>query len=107
MAETFKANVAADLTTSGNTIYTASGVVGVVIGLSIANKSTSAISANAFLVRSSTRYTIAANSNIIPGSSLVLAGSDQKIVLQASDSILLTASANGVSDGILSVLEIS
>ena len=108
MANTFKSNVAANIVTSGNTVYTCPGATQTtLIGLTIANKSGSTVTANAFVTRSAVDYAIIANAPILSGSTLVPIGGDQKVVLQAADVLKVTTSANGSVDVIASLLEIS
>lgn len=104
---TFKSNVAADIVTSGNTLYTCPAATQTtLIGLTVSNKSASSITANAYLRRSSVDYSIISEAPILPGSTLVVVGGEQKVVLQANDSLKIVASANGSSDAIASLLEI-
>jgi len=108
MANTFKSNVAANIVTSGNTVYTCPGATQTtLIGLTIANKSGSTVTANAFVTRSAVDYAIIANAPILPGSTLVPVGGDQKVVLQAADVLKVTVSANASIDVIASLLEIA
>jgi tryptophanyl-tRNA synthetase len=108
MANTFKSNVAANIVTSGNTVYTCpSATQTTLIGLTIANKSGSTVTANAFVTRSAVDYAIIANAPILPGSTLVPVGGDQKVVLQVADVLKVTVSANASIDVIASLLEIA
>lgn len=108
MANTFKSNVAANIVTTGNTVYTCPAATqSVVIGLSVANKSASTVTANVYLTRSATNYVLVAGTPITPGSALVVVGSDQKVVLQAADAITVYSSTNAALDCIVSILEIS
>jgi tryptophanyl-tRNA synthetase len=108
MANTFKSNVAANIVTSGNTVYTCPGATQTtLIGLTIANKSGSTVTANAFVTRSAVDYAIIANAPILSGSTLVPIGGDQKVVLQAADVLKVTVSANASIDVIASLLEIA
>lgn len=108
MANTFKSYLAADVVTSGNTIYTCpSSTQTTMIGLTIANKSNGTVSANAYLTRSGADYMIIANAPIMSGSSLVAVGGEQKIVLQDGDALKVTTSSNGSVDVIASLLEIA
>lgn len=108
MASTFKSNVAANIVTSGNTVYTCpSATQTTLIGLSLSNKSAGAITANVFLTRSAVDYSIISNVPILSGSSLIPVGGDQKIVLQAADAVKITTSANASVDVIVSLLEIT
>ena len=108
MANTFRSNVAINVETTGNTIYTCPGATQTtLIGLTIANKSNGTVTANAFLRRSGTDYAIIANAPILNGSTLVPIGGDQKVVLQAADELKVTVSSNNAVDVIASLLEIA
>jgi len=108
MANTFKSNVAANITTSGNTVYTCpSATQTTLIGLTLSNKSTGSITANVYLTRSAVDYSLISNVPILTGSTLVPIGGEQKVVLQAADSIKVVSSANGSLDVIASLLEIA
>jgi len=108
MANSFKSNVAANVVTSGNTVYTCpSATQTTIIGLTLSNKSASTLTANVYLTRSAVDYSIISNVSILTGSTLVPIGGEQKVVLQAADSIKVTASANGSLDCVASLLEIA
>jgi hypothetical protein len=108
MANTFKSNVAADIVTSGTTVYTCpSATQTTLIGLTISNKATGTVTANVFLRRSSTDYSIISNAPILTGSTLVPIGGEQKVVLEAADELKVTVSANSSVDVIASLLEIA
>jgi tryptophanyl-tRNA synthetase len=108
MANTFRSNVAFDILTTGNTVYTCPAATQTtLIGLTIANKSNGTVTANAFLRRSSVDYAIIANAPILNGSTLVPIGGDQKVVLQDADELKVTVSSNNAVDVIASLLEIS
>jgi len=108
MASTFKSNVAANIVTSGNTVYTCpSATQTTLIGLSISNKAAGSVTANVFLTRSAVDYSIISNVPILAGSTLVPIGGDQKVVLQPADLLKITASANASVDVIVSLLEIT
>jgi hypothetical protein len=108
MANTFKSNVAANIVTSGNTVYTCpSATQTTLIGLTLSNKSAGTITANVYLRRSSTDYSVISNAPLLTGSTLVPIGGEQKVVLQAADELKITTSANGSLDVIASLLEIA
>ena len=81
------------------------GTTATVIGLSLANTTSANITvsaklnknggASAFLVKDAT---------ILPGGALVIVGGDQKVVLEASDTITAYASAANSADAIISYL---
>jgi hypothetical protein len=75
------------------------------IGLVVANKTLGTVTANAQIIRASNTYFLIQNATIVSGTSLVLIGGDQKVVLQANDSVSISSSAN--TDTWISVLEIS
>ena len=108
MANTFKSNVAANVVTTGNTIYTCpTATQTTLIGMTLSNKSAGTITANVFLTRSGVDYSLISNAPILTGSTLVPVGGDQKVVLQAADVLKVTTSANGSVDVISSLLEIA
>jgi hypothetical protein len=108
MANAFKSNVAANIVTTGNTVYTCpSATQTTLIGLTLSNKSNGTVTANVFLRRSSTDYSIISNAPILTGSTLVPIGGEQKVVFQAADELKVTVSANASMDVIASLLEIS
>ena len=105
MANTFK-NYFGKNVLANTTIFTAGGgVQATIIGMTIANLTTSPISANVFITSSGTDYYMVSQATIAVGGALVPIGGDQKLVLEATDAIKVSTSAN--SDVILSVLEIS
>jgi len=102
MANTFKSNVAANIVTSGNTVYTCpSATQTTLIGMTLANKSAGTITANVFLTRSAVDYSIISNAPILSGSTLVPIGGDQKVVLQAADVLKVTTSATRIQGGLV------
>ena len=108
MANTFRSNVSADIVTSGTTVYTCpSATQTTLIGLTISNKAAGTVTANVYLRRSSTDYSIISNAPILTGSTLVPIGGEQKVVLEAADELKVTVSANSAVDVIASLLEIA
>ena len=109
MPNTFRSNVALNIVVAGNTVYTCpTSTQTTLIGMTLANKSnTSTVTANVFLTRSAIDYAIISNATIPTGSALVPVGGDQKIVLQAGDSIKVTTSTASAVDAIVSLLEIT
>lgn len=108
MANTFKSNLAANIVTTGNTVYTCpSATQTTLIGLTLSNKSSGTVTANVYVTRSAVDYSIISNAPILAGSSLVPIGGDQKVVLQAADSVKITVSANASVDTVVSLLEIA
>ena len=108
MANNFKSNLASNIVTSGNTVYTCpSATQTTLIGMTLSNKSAGTVTANVFLRRSGTDFSIISNAPILTGSSLVPIGGDQKLVLEFGDYIQVQTSAVNSADVILSVLEIT
>lgn len=106
MANSFKNYFVKNANTTAQTVFTAgAGVQATVIGMSIANMTTSPISANVFITAGGTDYFMVKEATIAVGGALVPIGGDQKLVLEATDAIKVSATAN--ADVILSVLEIS
>jgi hypothetical protein len=108
MANAFKSNVAANIVTSGNTVYTCPAATQTtLIGLTLSNKSGGTVSANVALRRSAVDYSIISNAPILTGSTLVPIGGEQKVVLEPADEIRVIATSNNAIDVIVSLLEIS
>lgn len=108
MANAFKSNVAANITTTGNTVYTCPiATQTTLIGLTLSNKSAGTVTANVYLTRSTIDYSLISNAPILNGSTLVPIGGEQKVVLQANDAIKIVASSNAAVDVIASLLEIT
>ena len=108
MANTFKSNLAANIVTTGNSVYTCPAATQTtLIGMTLSNKSAGTVTANVYITRSAVDYSIISNAPILSGSTLVPIGGDQKVVLQASDIIKVTSSANGSIDTVVSLLEIA
>lgn len=77
------------------------------IGLSIANVSNSHITVSAFLNETGNANTfIIRNAPVPVGSTLVIVGGDQKVVLKTGDSIYLQSSIASSVDAVMSILEV-
>lgn len=110
MANTFlrklSRNVGATDAQVGN--YTVpGGTTAVVIGLTVTNITSSAISANVYLNDQVANTNILVSAPISAGSSLVVVGGTQKLVLQTGDSIFIQSSAASSLDTIMSIMEIT
>ena len=77
-----------------------------VIGLSFANTSASPITASAYITRSAVNYYLVKSATVPVGSSLVVVGGDQKVVLTTSDVLYVVTSAASSADVVTSVLNI-
>lgn len=108
MANTFTSYANKDVGTSAATVVTvAGGTQTTVVGMSVANTSASPITASAYFTRSAVDYYLIKNATVPVGSSLVLVGGDQKVVLIASDVLKVVTSAAASADVVTSVLNIT
>ena len=78
-----------------------------VIGLTIANTTTSQILVDATLNNGTNDFYIVKEAPVPVGSSLVVIGGDQKVVLMPGDSIKVKSDTATSADAIMSILEIS
>lgn len=108
MANTFKNYFSKNVGTLPATVFTgASATQSTVIGLTVSNTTTSAITADVYITSGGTDYYIVKNASIPVGASLVAVGGDQKLVVETADVVKVVSSAATSADVILSVLEIS
>lgn len=108
MANTFTSYANKDVGTSAATVVTVgAGTQTTVVGMSVANTSASPITASAYFTRSAVDYYLIKNATVPVGSSLVLVGGDQKVVLIASDVLKVVTSAAASADVVTSVLNIT
>jgi len=110
MANLFKNSVTGSIGTTNTRVYqTPAATVSTVIGMSVSNIVTNNISVNVTITDASatqTRYLVR-NGLIVEGSSMVVVGGEQKVVLESGDYISVVSSAATSVDVIVSVLEIS
>ena len=100
MANTFKNYVSASVGTSAVTVYTVpSSTTSVVIGLNVANRSASQITVD---VQLGSTYIIKAVPIQVASSLSVL---DGKIIMETTETLVVTSNAASSADVILSVLE--
>lgn len=108
MANTFKSYLNKSIGTSAATVYTCpSSTQTTVIGLSVANTTSSPITTDAYITRSSVDYYLIETATVPVGSSLVIVGGDQKVVLQTGDVLKIVTSAASSADSVCSLLEIT
>ena len=111
MANSFKRKTSRNIGTSLVTIgsYTVgSNTETTIIGLTCANVTTSAVTADVVHVDSSANNTHLVKTATVPaGGSLVVVGGDQKVVLQVGDLIKVKSSAASSIDVVMSILEIT
>lgn len=105
---TFKSYPSKNVGTSAATVYTCpSATQTTLIGLSMANTSSSPITTDAYVTRSAVNYYLVKGATVPVGGSLVIVGGDQKVVMQASDVLYVVNSAASSGDAFASLLEIS
>ena len=110
MANVFKNSITGSIGTTGVNVYTTPvATTSTVIGVSIANVNTSNINVSVMLRDTSGNKSVylVRNALITPGSSVVLVGGDQKVVLEAGDFLSVTSSLASSADVIVSVLELN
>jgi len=106
MPNTFKNYFVKNANTTTQNVFTAgASVQATVIGMTIANMTTSTATANVFVNSGGINYFLVKEATVPVGGSLVPIGGNQKLVLEATDILSVSASAN--CDIIASVLEIS
>lgn len=108
MANTFTSYVNKDVGTSAATVATVgASTQTTVIGMSAANTTISPVTVDAYITRSSVNYYLVKGATVPVGSSLVIVGGDQKVVMVASDALKVVSSAATSIDVITSVLNIT
>lgn len=105
----FKSKVTPNIGTSGSpsavTDTVGSGTTATVIGLSIANTVSTAITVSAKLNKSGgSSAFLLKDATVLPGGAIVIVGGDQKLVLEAGDSVTAYASAGTSADAVASYL---
>ena len=110
MANAFKNKTQRQIGTSLTVVesYTVPGSTETtVIGLTIANTTASAIDVDATLNDGTNDFYIVKEAPVPVGSSLVVIGGDQKVVMMPGDSIKVKSSAATSADAVMSILEIT
>lgn len=108
MANTFKNYFSKNVGTSAASILTgASATQTTVIGMTVANTTSSNINVDVYITSSAVDYYIVKGAMVPVGGSLVPIGGDQKVVLETGDVLKVVSSAASSADVTLSVLEIS
>ena len=105
----FKSKVTASIGTSGSpttiTPTVSSGTTATVIGLSLANIVSTNVTISAKLNKADTSSAfLVKDATVLPGGAIVIVGGDQKVVLEAGDSITAYASAGTSVDAVISYL---
>jgi len=113
MANTFKLKTDANSSTSLSAVYTVpSSTTAIVIGCTLSNTSSNAITADIKIVTDSSSGENADDVYIVKGAPIPQGGSlevmsGNKIVLQASDALQALSSASNALDVVLSIMEIT
>ena len=108
MANTFKNAVGSAVGTGQTSVYTVpSATTSTVIGLTVCNITSSAITVDVVVTDTSgsTSVHLVKGATVPVGGALVPIGGDQKVVLEATDIIKVTSSASSSADVIVSILE--
>jgi hypothetical protein len=107
MAFKSKPSAAIGLSGSPTTISdtVASGATHTIIGLSLANVNTSTVTASVKINKSGGASAFLVKDALVPvGGALVVIGGDQKLVIEAGDSVTAYASASSSIDAVVSYL---
>jgi hypothetical protein len=105
MSNTFKSYGLSN-NTANTSLYTVPNATQTTaIGLVVSNKTNGTITANVMINRAGSTYYVIQSAPVLTGSSLVVIGGDQKVVLMANDNVSISSSAN--TDAWISVLEIA
>jgi hypothetical protein len=111
MANTFirktERNIGTSLTQIDSYEVTGTGKIATVIGLSVSNTTSSAVDIDAALNDGSNDFYIVKNCPLPSGSTVVLVGGDQKVVMEENDLIKVKSSASSSIDVVMSILEIT
>ena len=110
MANTFKNSITGSIGTTGVKVYEVpSATTTTVIGVNVANAASQNISVSVMARDTSGNKTVylVKDALIVQGSSTVLIGGEQKLVLETSDFLSVTSSLANSADVIVSVLELT
>ena len=108
MANTFTSYVNKNVGTSAATVVTvAASTQTTLIGMSCANTTASPVTVDAYFTRSAVDYYLIKGATVPVGSSLVIVGGDQKVVLITSDALKVVSSTATSVDVVTSVLNIT
>lgn len=108
MASIFKSAIATNVGTTATTVYTApASTTTTVIGLSLANTTGSQVTVDVTVTKGGTTGYLVKSAPVPTGSSLVVVGGDQKVVLETGNLIQVRSSATTSVDAIISILEMT
>lgn len=104
MAQDFERNIARNIGTSASTLRTANSD-DAVVGINIANVTTSQILVDVYVTASSSDYYIVKDAPIPTGSSLQVLDGGAKIVLQSGDALKVVSNTATSCDAWVSVVD--
>jgi hypothetical protein len=108
MANNFTRYLNKSVGTSAATVVTVgASTQTTIIGLSLANTTTSPITVSAFITASTVDYYLIKDATVPVGGTLVVVGGDQKTVLVTNDALKVISSAAASADVVTSVLNIT
>jgi hypothetical protein len=110
MANTFKRKLSRSLgvvPTAVGSYTVGASTSTTLIGLTLANVTADAVTANITLSTADSDYYIVKDAPVPSGGTLVAVGGDQKVVMEVGDSIKVTSSDSDSIDVIMSFLEIT
>jgi hypothetical protein len=110
MANAFKSTGANTIGLTKTTVYTAPALTTTtIIGLSAANILTTetTVKVDVILGKGANEYYIVRGAPILPGGALIAVGGDQKLVLEAGNTVKVVSSIAASVDVTVSVLEVS
>lgn len=96
-------NVGTSLTQVTNTV--SSGTAQTIIGFSAANVTSTNVTVSAKLTKADASYAyLIKEATVLPGGAIIIVGGDQKVVLEAGDSISVNSNASSSIDVLMSYL---
>jgi len=110
MANTFKRKLSRQIGTAPTIVGTytvGAATTSVIIGLTVTNITGATVSANVFVNDGAANTSLVTTGPISSGSSLVVVGGDQKVVMETGDSIYVQSSAASSVDVVMSIMEIT
>ena len=107
MATTLKNYLTANVGTAASTVYspTTAGIQATVIGLTLANTTTSPVNASVTITSGATTVFIVKNTAVPAGNSLSVLG-DGKFIVEQNDVVQVISSAANSIDVVLSTVEV-
>ena len=110
MANVFKNSITGSIGTTNTTVYSVpAATTTTIIGVNVANVAAQNISVSVRLTDTSATKTVYLVKDVLitQGSSVVLVGGEQKIVMESTDTLTVVSSAASSADVIISALELS